>query len=207
VDPPDGRVPVTAAAEAKRDYDLQHSADSWEYMSLWDRCVTRGVPAAMFPAGYNNAYQIVQTPDYVVILAEMIHEARVIPLHVSQHLTPKIRQWNGNSIGHWEDDTLVVDTTNFNGLGWIGTSAATGRIKGIPQSERLHLVERFKRMDADTLLYQVTIDDPGVYTRPWTVAIPLTRDPEYQIYEYACHEGNQAVANILSGARTQEGDR
>jgi len=131
---------LKASAEAKRDYDLEHNSDSWEHMSVWDRCITRGVPAGMFPAGYNNAYQIVQIPGYFVLLYEMIHEARVIPVDGSGHLPQNIRQWNGDSRGHWEGNTLVVDTTNYNGKGWIATSAATGRIKGIPQSEALHVV-------------------------------------------------------------------
>ena len=201
VEPRDGRVPVRPEAEAKRDYNLAHNADSYEYMSLWDRCITRGVPAGMFPAGYNNAYQIVQIPGYVVILYEMIHEARIIPLDGRPHLSANIRQWNGDSRGRWEGNTLVVDTTNYNGKGWIATSAATGRIKGIPQSEVLHVVERFTRVDADTIGYEVTINDPNVYTSSWKVAIPLVRDASYQIFEYACHEGNQAVGNVLSGGR------
>jgi hypothetical protein len=205
VDPPDGRVPVQAWAEEKRAYDLAHAADSWEHMSVWDRCITRGVPGGMFPAGYNNAYQIVQIPGYVVIFHEMIHEARIIPVDGRPHMPESVRFWNGDSVGRWDGDTLVVDTTNFNGLGWIATSAATGRIKGIPQSQKLHLVERFTRVDESTIHYEVTVDDPDVYTRPWKVAMPLTRDPEYQIYEYACHEGNLAVANVLSGGRAAEG--
>ncbi len=204
VDPPDGRVPIKPAAEAKRDYDLAHVADSYEHMSVWDRCITRGVPAGMFPAGYNNAYQIVQSPGSVVILYEMIHEARIIPLDGRPHSPSNIRQWNGDSRGHWEGNTLVVDTTNYNGKGWIATSAATGRVKGIPQSEALHVVERFTRAAADTISYEVTIDDPNVYTRPWKVAIPLTRDPEYQLYEYACQEGNHAVETILGGGRAAD---
>ncbi len=201
VDPPDGRVPLKPSAEARRDYDAAHITDSWEYMSVWDRCITRGVPAGMFPAGYNNAYQIMQTPGYVTILYEMIHETRVIPVDGSPHLPSSMRMWNGDSRGHWEGNTLVVDITNFNGKGWIATSAATGRIKGIPQSEALHVVERFTRTDANTILYEVTIDDPNVYTKPWKVSIPLVRDPKYTLYEYACHEGNEAVANILRGGR------
>jgi hypothetical protein len=204
VDPPDGRVPLKPSAEAKRDSDLAHISDSYEYMSVWDRCITRGVPAGMFPAGYNNAYQIVQIPGYVVLLYEMIHEARVIPLDGRPHVSQNIRQWNGDSVGHWEGNTLVVDTTNYNGKGWIATSAATGRIKGIPQSEKLHVVERFSRVNADTIQYEVTIDDPEVYTQPWKVAIPLERDPNYKIFEYACHEGNHAVENVLSGGRAAE---
>lgn len=204
VDPPDGRVPVQPWAEAKRDYDLAHVSDSYEYMSVWDRCITRGVPAGMFPAGYNNAYQIMQIPGYVVILHEMIHEARIIPTDGRAHLPESVRTWNGDSVGRWEGNTLVIDTTNFNGLGWIATSAATGRIKGIPQSQKLHLVERFTRVNADTIQYEVTIADPEVYTRPWKVASPLSRETDYQLYEYACQEGNFAVGNILSGGRAAE---
>src|SRR5712691_7281028 len=204
VDPPNGRVPATPAAEAKRDYNLAHNGDSWIHMSVWDRCITRGVPGGMFPAGYNNAYQILQVPGAVVILYEMIHEARVIPLDGRPHLPSRVRQWNGDSRGHWEGNTLVVDTTNYNGKGWIGTSAATLRIKGIPQSEALHVVERLTRVDPNTINYEVTIDDPKYYTKPWKVAIPLSRDPNYHIYEYACQEGNHAVENVLSGGRAAE---
>ncbi|MBV8906853.1 MAG: hypothetical protein JOZ22_24705 [Acidobacteriia bacterium] len=204
VDPPDGRVPVTAAAEAKRDFNLAHTTDSYEYMSTWDRCITRGVPGDMFPAGYNNSYQIVQTPGYIMILAEMIHDARVIPLDDRPHLPAGVGQWNGDSRGHWEGNTLVVDTTNFNGKGWIASNAASGRIKGIPESDAAHVVERFTRVDPDTILYEATIEDPKVYTKPWKVSIPLGRDPEYTIYEYACHEGNYAMVDILNGGRAEE---
>jgi hypothetical protein len=206
VDPPDGRVPVRPEAEAKRDYDLKHVADSYEHMSPWDRCITRGVPAGMFPAGYNNAYQIVQIPGYVVISYEMIHESRIIPLDGRPHLPPSIRLWNGDSRGRLEGNTLVVDTTNFNGQGWIATSAAGGRMRGIPQSDAAHIVERFTRTDADTILYEVTIDDPKVYTSPWRLEIPLNRESDYTIYEYACHEGNRAMENILRGGRAQEAE-
>jgi len=204
VDPPNGRVPVKPSAEAKRDYDLAHASDSWEYMSVWDRCITRGVPAGMFPAGYNNSYQILQTPGYVVIFYEMIHETRIIPVDGRPHLPASVRQWNGDSRGHWEGNTLVVDTTNYNGKGWIATSAATGRIKGIPQSESLHVVERFTRADKNTILYKVTINDPNVYTQPWTLAIPLSREENYKIYEYACHEGNHAIENVLGAGRAAQ---
>jgi len=204
VDPPDGRVPTTPAAEAKRDFNAAHATDSWEYMSVWDQCITRGMPAGMFPAGYNNAYQILQTPGYVVILYEMIHETRFIPLDGRPHVASGIRLWNGDSRGHWEGNTLVVDTTNYNDKGSIGTSAATNRVKGIPQSEALHVVERFTRSGPDTISYEVTIDDPPNYTRPWKVAFPLTRNDNYRIYEYACHEGNHAVENVLGGGRAAE---
>jgi hypothetical protein len=204
VDPPDGRVPVRPEAEKVRDANLARSSESYEYMSVWDRCITRGVPGSMFPAGYNNAYQILQTPGYVVILYEMIHDARIIPLDGRPHVPTNMRSWFGDSRGRWEGNTLVVDVTNFTDKGWIATNAAAGRIKGIPQSEALHVVERFTPADAETILYEVTIDDPKMYTKPWKVAFPLSRNPSYRLYEYACHEGNRAVENILRGARAEE---
>jgi hypothetical protein len=115
-----------------------------------------------------------------------------------------IRLWNGDPRGHWEGQTLVVETTNYNDRGSIATSAATGRIRGIPQSDALHVVERFTRVDAKTINYEVTIDDPKVYAKPWKVALPLNQDPNYQMYEYACHEGNYAIPNELSGGRAQD---
>ena len=123
----------------------------------------------MFPAGYNNAYQFIQTPGYVVIVYEMIHASRVIPLDGRPHVGANIRTWDGDARGHWDGTTLVVDTTNYNDKGSIATSAATGRIRGIPQSEALHVVERFTPVDANTIIYRVTVDDKNVYTKPWTV--------------------------------------
>jgi len=204
VDPPDGRVPVLPWAESRRDYDLAHLGDSWVHETPWVRCITRGVPGGMFPAGYNNGYQIVQTPGFVVIVYEMLHETRIIPIDGRPHVGRDIRLWNGDPRGHWEGQTLVVETTNYNDKGSIATSAATGRIRGIPQSEALHVVERFTRIDAKTIDYEVTIDDPKVYAKPWKVALPLNQDPEYRIYEYACHEGNYAIPNELSGGRAQD---
>ena len=204
VDPPDGRVPLRAAAEAARNHATAHEGDSYEFMSVWDRCITRGVPGGMFPAGYNNAYQIVQSPGYVVIHYEMIHEPRIIPLDGRPHLPAPVRLWNGDSRGRWDGTTLVVETANYNNKGWIATQAAAGRIKGVPQTESLHVVERFTPIDANTIDYQATIDDPAMFTRPWTVSIPLHRDSAYRIYEYACHEGNRAVEGILRGARAHE---
>jgi hypothetical protein len=204
VDPPDGRVPLKPEAIAKREYDLAHVTDSYEYMSVWDRCITRGVPAGMFPAGYNNAHQIVQVPGYVMILDEMIHNARVIPIDGRPHLPAEVKQWDGDSRGHWEGNTLVIDTTNFNGKGWISSSAAGGRIKGIHESQQLHLTEKLTRVDPETLMYEVTIEDPTAYTKPWKVAMPMSKDAEYRLYEYACHEGNLAVGNILGGGRVAD---
>ena len=202
IDPPDGRVPLKPSAEQARDRNLTY-ADSFEFMSPWDRCITRG-PGSMFPAGYNNAYQIVQTPGYVTIVYEMIHEARVIPIDGRPHLDRNVRLWTGDPRGHWDGNTLVVETTNYNGKGWIATNAASARIRGVPHSDALKLVERFTRIAAGTIAYEVTVEDPNVYTRPWTVSIPLNRDDAYQMYEYACHEGNRAVANVLSAARAEE---
>jgi hypothetical protein len=204
IDPPDGRVPLRPEGEAARDYNSAHERDSYEFMSVWDRCITRGVPAGMFPAGYNNAYEIVQTPGYVVIHYEMIHDARIIPIDGRPHLPANVRLWNGDPRGRWEGTTLVVDATNYNNKGWIATQAAAGRIKGVPQTESLHVVERFIPIDADTIDYEATIDDPTMFTRPWTVSIPLHRNPTYRIYEYACHEGNRSVGNILRDSRALE---
>jgi hypothetical protein len=204
VDPPNGRVPVRPEAEAKRAYDLAHLSDSWVYNSPWERCITRGVPGGMFPSDYNNAYQIIQTPDSVVIHQEMIHETRIIPVDGRPYLPSTVQQWMGDSRGHWEGDTLVVETTHFNGDGWITNNGATGRIKGIPNTAELRVVERFTRVSADTINWQATIEDPKVYTSPWTVAMPLNLEPEYQMYEYACHEGNYAMPHTLSAGRAED---
>ena len=204
VDPPSGRVPVRAEAEATRDYNLVNLTDSWENHTPWERCITRGVPGGIFPGGYGAGYQIFQAPGYVVLFYEMIHEARVIPLGDRPHLPGTIRQWNGDPRGRWEGDTLVVETTNYNNQGTIGTNIATRAIRGLPQTEALHLVERFTPSGPDTIDYEVTIDDPGSFTRTWTVAMPLNRDPTYQIYEYACHEGNYGLVNSLKAGRAED---
>jgi hypothetical protein len=197
VDPPDGRVPLKREAVEKRDAALALDSSALEHYGPWERCITRGVPGSMWPGAYNNGHQIVQTQGYVVLHSEMIHEARVIPLDGRRHLRADIRSWDGDSRGYWEGDTLVVDTTNFNGKGWIATNAAAGRIRGIPQSQDAHTIERLTRVDEDTIQYEATIDDPNVYTRPWKVAFPLNRDERYRIFEYACHEGNHALENML----------
>ena len=205
VDPPDGRVPLTPAAEAKRDYNVAHNADSYVYMSVWDRCITRGVPAGMFPAGYNNAYQILQTPGYVVILYEMIHETRIIPLDGRPHVArrhPPVERRLARPLGRQHagggHDQLQRQRLDRHQRRHRRASRASRRAKS------LHVVERFTRSDPDTISYEVTIDDPTMYTRPWKVAIPLTRNDNYRIYEYACHEGNHAVENVLSAGRAAE---
>ena len=202
VNPPDGRVPLRADVESRKDRNLT-SLDSYATMSQWDRCITRE-PTPLLPVIYNNAYQIVQTPTFIMIVAEMIHDARIIPLDGRPHLDARIRSWSGDSRGHWDGATLVVDTTNFNDQGWIATGLNAGRIRGVPHSKDLHIVERFTRIDAQTLDYSMTIDDPQIYAAPWTVAFPLQRDDGYRIFEYACHEGNHAIELILGGARAQE---
>jgi len=204
IEPADGRVPVLKWAEDRRDYDLEHIPDAPEHETPWVRCITRGYPAGMFPAGYNNAYQIIQTPGLVVIVLEMIHETRIIPIDGRPALGAAIRQWNGEPRGHWEGNTLVVESTNYNDKGSIGTSAATGRMRGIPQTSSMKVVERFTPVGPDTIDYRVTIEDPKVYAKPWIVALPLNRDETYQMFEYSCQEGNYAMANSLSFGRQRD---
>ena len=149
----------------------------------------------MVPLGYNNSVQILQTPDYVAMVYEVIHDVRIIPLDGRPHIGQNIRQWNGNSRGHWEDNTLVVETTNYSPQTTFKFPAA---------GDTLHAVERFTRVAADQIDYRFTINDPTTYTRPWTAMLPLTNLPNYVIFEYACHEGNYSIRNVLSGARAQE---
>ena len=207
VDPPSGRVPIMPWAEERRNYKLAHVRDHWENQTAWERCITRGVPGGLFPAAYGSGYQIVQGRGYVAILYEMIHEARIIPIDAGPHIGAGIRHWNGDSRGHWEGDTLVVDIANYNDKGSVATNVATQRVRAIPQSEELHVVERFTRVDENTIAYEATIADPKVFTAPWTVRIPLHREPQYQLFEYACHEGNHALPNTLSAGRAGERQR
>jgi hypothetical protein len=202
VEPADGLVPLRPEAEARRNFNLKN-VDSYETMSQWDRCITRE-PMSMLPFPYNSAYQIIQTPSHIVMMAEMIHDARIIPLDGRPHADARVKSWGGDSRGHWEGRTLVVDTTNFNGKGWITTGMNTGRIRGIPASEELHVIERFTLIDPQTLTYEIIVEDPQVYTAPWKVSVPLKRDDSYRMFEYACHEGNSAIELILRGARVQE---
>lgn len=204
IDPPDGIVPIRASAEQQRDYDLAHVADSWVYQTPWERCITRGVPGGIISPSYNAAFQFSQGPGYFAIVYEMIHDPRIIPVDGSPHLPSTVRLWDGDSRGHWDGHTLVVDVTNYNDKGHITTSASSARVRGIHQSEDAHVVERFTRISADQINYEVTITDPQIYTRPWTVAMPLTRDDTYQIYEYACHEGNHGLENTLSAGRARD---
>jgi hypothetical protein len=197
IDPPDGRVPATTRAArdraAARNAARQGRgpADSWEDRSLWDRCITRSLPNVMFPTLYNNNVRIIQSPGYVAITHEMVHDTRIVPLDGRAALSPKIRQYMGESRGHWEGDTLVVDVTNF-----------TDRTNYRGSGDTLHLIERYTRVSPEVVRYEVTIDDPHTFAARWTAALNLTAQGE--VYEYACHEGNYAMRNILSGARAEE---
>ncbi len=204
VDPPDGRVPVRASAAAIREAKIARQRDDYHIMSTWDRCITRGVPGSMLPTGYNNAYRILQTSDYVVILHEMIHEARIIPLTDRPHIDEDLDLWTGDARARWEGDTLVVETTNFNDQAMLFTSSNKGRLKGLPVGSAMHVLERFTRLSEDEIFWEFTIQDSEVYEGPWTVSMPLTRVDGYVMYEYACHEGNQDVAIYLGGGRAEE---
>ena len=204
VDPPNGRAPIRESALAVRDYYFDHVEDHYIYHTVWDRCLTRGVPGSMLPAGYNNAYRFIQTEDTFTIVHEMIHDVRVIYLNKDKPIDDKVKLYMGDSVAHWEGDTLVVETTNYNDRGMIASSGAGGRLKGVPVTDDLHVVERFTRVSEDTVMWSATVTDPEIYTQPFTISMPLTRDDDYVMYEYACHEGNYAIPNILSAGRAQE---
>ena len=195
VDPPDGKIPLNDTARRRVAEMRQHSdsglGDSYADRPLADRCLqgfNSGPP--MTPGAYNNNVQIVQSPGYVVIINEMVHNARVIPTDGRPHT--KLRQWSGDSRGRWEGETLVVDTINFRRETSLQGSTANTK-----------LIERFTRMDADTIKYEFTVTDETSYTQPWSAMVPWTRIPG-PIFEYGCHEGNYALPNILAGARAQE---
>ena len=205
VDPPTGRVPLREEAIAKRNANLINLTDGWLQHTPWERCITRGIPGGMFPGGYGAGYQILQVPGHVVIFYEMIHESRIIPVDTDRAALPdNIRLWNGDARGRWEGNTLVVETANYNAYGTIGTNIASRGLRGIQQSEALRIVERFTRVDDNTIGYEVTIDDPGPFTEPWTVAMPLNKDSTYGIFEYACHEGNYGLENSLRAGRAED---
>ncbi len=198
VDPPSGRLPAMTESgqertDARREYLVEHPADSWLDRNTSDRCLlgfNAGPPIT--PLGYNQNLQLFQTPDHVVLLTEMVHTARVVPLDGRAPLSGSIRQWSGDSRGHWEGDTLVVETSNFN---------AERRWRG--STENMKLVERFTRIDDDTLEYEFTVTDPDTWESSWTASIPMRRN-DLPLYEYACHEGNHSLPNILAGFRAQE---
>lgn len=214
VDPPDGRLPpLTAEAEKYRKEarggkglpgEWRGVADSYDDLNIYYRCITRGLLGSVIPVVYNNGNQIIQAPGYIVFRNEMIHESRVIPLDGRPHVSSAIRMYMGDSRGHWEGNTLVVETTNFTDKDAIGSNGAG--YPGDPgyHSEQLKVIERFTRVSDSLLEYRVTVIDDKTWTRPWTILITLQRDDNYQMIEYACHEGNYAMSDILSGARAAE---
>jgi hypothetical protein len=198
IDPTDGRIPAqtpeaqaraTARAAARKG---RGPADGPEARGLSERCIMFGAGPPVLPGPYNNNLQIFQTPTHVVIVNEMIHDARIVPLDGRAAPADPVRLWQGASRGRWEGDMLVVETTNF-----------STKTNFRNTTDKLQLVERFRRADADTLLYEFTVNDPSTYTRPWTVALPMVRSDE-PIYEYACHEGNEGMYGILKGTRAEE---
>ncbi|MSO30499.1 MAG: hypothetical protein EXQ48_06065 [Acidobacteria bacterium] len=201
-DPPDGRIPaLTAAAKARLDGQnaaRNRPAETWLDRSTYERCITRGIP--VMPGAYNNNFQIVQSPGVVTITIEMIHESRIIPLDGRPHLSGGVRQWLGDSRGHWEGSTLVIETTNF-----------SDKTSFRGSSDAMRLVERLTRVDEHTIKYDFTVEDPGTWARPWTASIQWStpslgiRGAKFDaMYEYACHEGNYGLYGILAGARAQE---
>jgi hypothetical protein len=195
-DPADGRVPaLTPDARAKGDARVtearKHPDDGPEDRSLQERCLVFNAGPPILPGPYNNSVEIHQTRSHVLIFNEMIHDARIVPLDGRPHVASSVHNWMGDPRGRWEGHTLVVDSTNF--------SEKTS-FRGA--DERLHLVERFTPVDADTMLYEFTVDDPTVFTRPWSAALPMKRTGD-RMFEYACHEGNYALQDILRGARVK----
>ena len=204
VDPPDGRIPAMTpqaqkivAAERGGLGPGQHfpdKVDSWEDFDYYSRCITRGFPATMLYTVYNFGNEIIQAPGYVVIRSEMVHEQRVIPIDSRKHVGKDIKMYMGNSVGHWEGNTLVVETTNLR-----PESGAGGRY-----TDAAKIVERFTRTAPDELTWEATISDPNVWTKPYTLRYPFKLDPEYHLYEYACHEGNYMMLDALTAARQLE---
>jgi hypothetical protein len=206
VDPPDGHLPAFTPQAERREAAYaalnnarngEGRADSTDDRSLYDRCITRGLPGSMMPAIYGNAYQILQSPDFVAIRYEMIHETRVIPLDGRPHAGPSLQLYMGDARGRWDGNTLVVETTNFTDRTHLGYNNRYN-------SKRLKIVERFTPVAPNRLAWEVTITDPDTWIRPWTFTMPLTRDDSQQIFEYACHEGNRGLLNILTGARADD---
>jgi hypothetical protein len=210
IDPLDGRQPPLSAEGQARQQQQQadnkaraarlqgREADTYLDRSLYDRCITRGPMGSLLPTIYNNGNEIIQGPGYVVIRHEMIHEARIVPLDGRPALPSTMTSYMGDGRGHWEGNTLVVVTKNMNGMTGVGGNGG-GRTSG-----KLSITERFTMLDKDTLQYTATIDDPGTWTRPWTLSFPWKREPVYGMFEYACHEGNYAMRNILSASRAAE---
>jgi hypothetical protein len=205
VDPPDGRMPALTPAAQQRQAAAREAregrgpADSYSDRSLYDRCISRGIAGSILPVIYNNGNEIVQAPGVVAIRNEMIHETRIIPLDNRPMPPATFKGYMGYSRGHFEGNTLVVRTTNLN-----GKTGMQGNGMMLIPSDAIEIVERFTPLSANILQYEVTINDPKTWTKPWKVSFPLRRDSSYQLFEYACHEGNYAMRNTLSGSRADE---
>ena len=217
VDPPNGRLPEMTA-EGKRLSALMRSSwalpdeepvfESEQDFDTWDRCITRGMPASMFPFRYNNGVQIIQSPGYVVLNMEMIHEARIIPIGAPPPASAAVKQWLGISRGRWEGPggtTLVIETTNFKPGASVTNIGVAGSPEGnrFPTSERMKITERMTRLNDEMMLYEITTEDPVVLTRPWTARFPLKMDNSYKWWEYACIEGNRTIPDYISTSRAE----
>ena len=202
VEPLNGQIPdwTTAAHKTLRE-NREHLHDSYAFMESADRCITRGVIGMMMSGVYNNGKLILQPPGYVVIQSEMVHRVRVIPIDGRPHIDDGVQLWEGDPRGHWEGNTLVVESTNFRNVRSMRGASAGIRSR---QTAQQRLVERFHFVGPETIRYSIHVDDPGTYTGEWTASFPLDRDPGYEQFEYACHEGNYSVPNALSGARFEE---
>jgi hypothetical protein len=203
VEPANGRMPPLTQEGQKKQAAMAalrgKTPETWTDWSIYDRCITRGVAGSIIPVIYGNGLEIVQAPGYVAIRYEMVHDTRIIPTDGRTHLPASVRSYMGDPVGHWEGNTLVVETTNFNGKMGIGPNGG-----GVPGSEDMKLVERFTRVANNTINYEMTVDDPKTYTAKWKIAFPVTHEPGYQLFEYACHEGNMAMRNMITGTMAQQ---
>jgi hypothetical protein len=204
MEPANGRVPPLTLEGERRSATMTSSwskipFDKVADFNALDRCITRGLPASMFPFMYNSGIEIVQAPGYVVIRLELVHETRIVPIDGRPALAPEIVQWLGESRGRFEGDTLVIETTNFNGESPMLIVGPGG--KPLPTSRELRIVERLRRTATNTIDYEIGVEDPVVLTRPWKAAFPLNRDDDYRMFEYACHEDNTAIRNFIETSR------
>jgi hypothetical protein len=207
-EPANGRFPALTP-EGQNLYEKMHGSykpgqtvfDSPDDFDSWDRCITRGLPVSMLPRNYNNGVRIMQSPGYVLIVLEMAHEVRVIPTDGRAALDNSIKEWLGESRGHWEGNTLVVETTNFNGKGDMTNAGVPGSPPLNPTTVNLRITERFTRTDNETIEYKMRVEDPDVVVSPWAVEFPLKLDNKYEMYEYACHEGNTAIRGYIETSR------
>jgi hypothetical protein len=207
-EPANGRFPELTP-NGKELYAKMHGSykpgqtvfDTPDDFDSWDRCITRGMPVSMMPRNYNNGIRIMQSPGYVLIVLEMAHEVRVIPTNGKPALDKSIKEWLGESRGHWEGNTLVVETTNFNGKGDMTNAGVPGSPPLNPVSQNMRITEHFTRTDADTIDYSLHVEDPEIVTKPWGIAYPMKLDNKYQMFEYACHEGNTAIRGYIETSR------